>query len=358
MTTSEIKGDKHPLSIREQLERREHQVLSPLAQKSDESRGRRRPEKPCHIRPAFQHDRDRIVHCKAFRRLKHKTQVFLAPKGDHYRTRLTHTIEVSQIARTIAKALFLNEDLTEAIALGHDLGHTPFGHAGEYALDEVYPEGFHHWEQSLRVVDELAHEGKGLNLTWEVRDGIVKHSKGQSHPILGEATEDVPETLEGKIVRISDIVAYTNHDLQDAIQAGLIKLSDAPKDCLEVLGRSHSGRINTMVTDLIVETGKQGKNEVAASPEVLRATGQLRDFLFDTVYHNGIVKTEMEKSRRIIRELYFYYTSHPDALLKHSGKKEFTCAPEREAVDVIAGMSDSYALHIYEDLFMPKPWTY
>ena len=353
-----IAADKSELSIRERLERQEHLVLSPLAAKSDESRGRRKPEKPCRIRPDFQHDRDRIIHCKAFRRLKHKTQVFLAPRGDHYRTRLTHTIEVSQIARTIAKSLFLNEDLTEAIALGHDLSHTPFGHAGEFALDAVFPGGFHHWEQSLRVVDELGSEGRGLNLTWEVRDGILKHSKGRESPIIGAPVEDLPATLEGKVVRVADIVAYCNHDLQDAISAGLVKPADVPRECLEVLGRNHSQRIDTMVTDIVYETQKLQANAVAMTEAVRAATEQLRDFLFAQVYDNEKVRAEVSKTRKIIEELYGYYLQHPEVLLRHAGKKECRYPLEREACDFIAGMSDGYALHLYEELFMPKPWTY
>lgn len=352
------KKQDRPRSIREKLERIEHEVFSPLAAKSDRSRGRLKPEKPCNVRPDFQHDRDRIVHSKAFRRLKHKTQVFLAPKGDHYRTRLTHTIEVSQIARTISKALFLNEDLAEAIALGHDLGHTPFGHAGEFALNEAYPKGFHHWEQSLRVVDELAHDGKGLNLTWEVRDGILKHSKGRNNNIIGGKARDLPATLEGKIVRVADIIAYTNHDLQDAISAGLIRPSDIPGDCFKILGRNHSQRINSMVIDIINETSLLNKNAVAMTPEALEATENLREWLFREVYENAKVRTEFEKSRQIILELYNYYLNHPETLLKNSGKKNFKCSIEREACDFIAGMSDSYALHIFEELFIPKPWTY
>ena len=344
--------------IRERLEEMERRNLSPLAAKSSESRGRLKPEKPCHIRPDFQHDRDRVIHCKAFRRLKHKTQVFLAPRGDHYRTRLTHTIEVSQIARTIAKSLFLNEDLTEAIALGHDLGHTPFGHAGEYALDSVFPGGFHHWEQSLRVVDELGFEGRGLNLTWEVRDGILKHSKGRESPILGANPADLPATLEGKIVRVADIVAYTNHDLQDAFAAGLLKPVDLPRECVEVLGKGHSARINTMVTDIIYETMKLNDNAIGMTPAVATATEALRDFLFERVYDNAQVQVEVSKTRKIIEELYRYYVEHPETLLRHAGKREFRCPLEREACDFIAGMSDGYSLHLYEELFMPKPWTY
>ena len=350
-------NDPQPL-IRERLEQLEHQVLSPLAAKSDESRGRRKPEKPCHIRPAFQHDRDRIIHCRAFRRLKHKTQVFLAPKGDHYRTRLTHTIEVSQIARTISKALALNEDLTEAIALGHDLGHTPFGHAGEYALNEVVPGGFHHWEQSLRVVDELAFEGKGLNLTWEVRDGILKHSKGRNNPIITTRTQDLPATLEGKIVRVADIVAYTNHDLQDAIAAGLIKPGEVPKECVEVLGKNHSQRINTMVTDIIMETMRLNKNAVAMSPAALEATERLKTWLFERVYENGEVQREFKKTQRIVQELYHHFIENPEVLLRLADKKELEYDIASEARDFIAGMSDSYALHIFEELFVPRPWAY
>jgi len=352
-------GKQEKTLIRKRLEKLEHETLSPLAAKSDQSKGRVRPEKKCDVRPDFQHDRDRIVHSKAFRRLKHKTQVFLAPKGDHYRTRLTHTIEVSQIARTIAKALFLNEDLTEAIALGHDLGHTPFGHAGEFALDEVLPGGFHHWEQSLRVVEELSNNGKGLNLTWEVRDGIGKHSKGKHNSIVGGGND--AGTLEGMTVRVADIVAYTNHDLQDAIQAGLIKLKDVPDKCTQVLGRTHSQRINKMVTDIIEETGKlgeKGKKETAMTAEALSATEDLRAFLFEKVYENEAVQREFRKGRRIIQELYGRFVERPETLLRLIGKKEFTAPVEREAADFIAGMTDHYAISVYEDLFMPKPWSY
>ena len=350
--------EKNPLSIRERLEELERKTLSPLAALSSASRGRPKPEKPCQIRPDFQHDRDRIVHSKAFRRLKHKTQVFLAPRGDHYRTRLTHTIEVSQIARTIAKALFLNEDLTEAIALGHDLGHTPFGHAGEYALNAVFPDGFHHWEQSLRVVDELGNEGKGLNLTWEVRDGILKHSKGRDNPIVGVRASDQPATLEGKIVRVADIVAYTNHDLQDAFAAGLLKPTDLPRECVEVLGKSHAQRIDTMVKDIIYRTAELNANAIGMSPAVTTATENLRAFLFERVYDCEAVQVEVKKTRKIIEDLYRYYLDHPEVLLKHTGKREFRYPLPREACDFIAGMSDGYALHLYEELFMPKPWTY
>jgi dGTPase len=341
--------------IREQLEKREHEMLSSLAAFSDRSRGRDRPERPCHVRPAFQHDRDKIIHSKPFRRLKHKTQVFLSPAGDHYRTRLTHTIEVSQIARTIAKALFLNEDLAEAIALGHDLGHTPFGHAGERALDAIHPKGFSHWEQSLRVVDLLADDGKGLNLTWEVRDGILKHSKGETNPIICRA-KDMPETLEGKIVRLADIVAYTNHDLEDAHRAKLIRRNEVPEDCIRVLGQNNSQRINTMVTDIINETAKLNRNAVAMSEDVLAATEKLRSFLFKSIYQHDAIKNESDKAVKLTQELYQYLVKNPDRFLELSGKKELRFDINQEVCDFIAGMSDQYALSLYESLFIPRPW--
>jgi dGTPase len=341
--------------IREQLEKREHEMLSGLAAFSDQSKGRERPERPCHIRPAFQHDRDKIIHSKPFRRLKHKTQVFLSPTGDHYRTRLTHTIEVSQIARTIAKALFLNEDLTEAIALGHDLGHTPFGHAGERALHEIHLKGFNHWEQSLRVVDILADDGRGLNLSWEVRDGILKHSKGETNPIIGRP-KDMPETLEGKIVRLADIVAYTNHDIEDAQRARLIKKNEIPEDCVKVLGQNNSQRINTMVTDIIGETGKLARNAVAMSDEVLLATEKLRSFLFERVYQHQVIQKESEKAVKLLQELYQYLVKNPDHFLEVSGKKELRYDINQEVCDFIAGMSDRFALSLYDSLFIPKPW--
>jgi len=341
--------------IREKLEQLEHQILSPLAAKSDESKGRERPEKPCHIRPAFQRDRDRIIHCKPFRRLKHKTQVFLAPTGDHYRTRLTHTIEVSQIARTAAKALFLNEDLTEAIALGHDLGHTPFGHAGEQALDQIHQGGFHHAAQSLRVVEILANEGKGLNLTWEVRDGIRQHTKGKDMPILSDARNGAA-TLEGKLVRAADVIAYTNHDLEDAIQAKLIKRQDIPAKCLEALGATHRNRINTMLSDLIAETGKAGENRVVMSAPILRATEQLREYLFEQVYEHPAIAGEVEKATKVIHDLYRFFVAQPEKLLGVTGKKELQFSLEQEVCDFIAGMTDRYALDLFHQLFVPSPW--
>lgn len=333
----------------------EHETLSRFACFSDQSKGRLRPEEPCEIRPGFQRDRDRIIHSKPFRRLKHKTQVFLAPAGDHYRTRLTHTIEVNQISRTIAGALFLNESLTEAIALGHDLGHTPFGHAGEYALNQVCPEGFRHWEQSLRVVDLLAQEGQGLNLTYEVRDGILRHSKGKESPFIGKG-EEFPETLEGKIVRVADIIAYANHDLEDALRAKIISYDEIPKECLKVLGETHSQRINTMVSDLIYHTQELKSPELFMSQKVAKATENLRDWLFEKVYENGLIRAEFNKAVKLVLELYQYLVKHPDHFLEIADKPGLRFSIEQEACDFIAGMSDRYALRIYQGIFLPNPW--
>lgn len=341
--------------IREKLEKLEHETLSRFATFSDQSKGRLKPEEPCEIRPAFQRDRDRIVHSKPFRRLKHKTQVFLAPAGDHYRTRLTHTIEVNQIARTIARALFVNESLTEAIALGHDLGHTPFGHAGEYALNQCCPNGFRHWEQSLRVVDILANDGKGLNLTYEVRDGILKHSKGKDHPFVGKDAE-APETMEGKIVRAADIIAYVNHDLEDAQKAGLVSRAEIPTDCLQVLGEHHAQRINTMVSDLIHQTLNLNQPWLEMSPNVLRATERLREWLFEKVYESPIIRAEFDKAVKVVCDLYEYLCKHPEKFLEISGKKELRFGIEQEVCDFIAGMTDRYALALYQELFLPSPW--
>jgi len=341
--------------VREELENQEGTILSPYAAFSNRSKGRLREETECPLRPAYQHDRDRIIHSKSFRRLKHKTQVFLAPAGDHYRTRLTHTLEVSQIARTISKSLHLNEDLTEAIALGHDLGHTPFGHAGEETLNEVVPEGFNHADQSLRVVDLLEKDGTGLNLTAEVRDGIVKHSKGRGE-IFGQSGEDAPFTLEGQVVRIADIIAYINHDLDDAIRAGIIHLEDIPKDCLERLGSTHSMRINTMVYDIISETRRGDTERLSISAEVLAATLRLRDFLWTRVYENASVHRDFHKATKLLRELYHYFTLHPDPFLSLIERKEFYDTPERCVCDFLAGMTDRYAFQIYERLFLPLPW--
>jgi dGTPase len=338
-------------NIREQTEKRE-EAFSPYAVKSKFSRGRLKWEEPCPVRTSFQRDRDRIIYSKAFRRLKHKTQVFIAPSGDHYVTRLTHTLEVSQIARTITRALNLNEDLAEAIALGHDLGHTPFGHIGEEVLNELYHGGFRHNEQSLRVVDLLEREGQGLNLTWEVRDGILNHSKGQAD-ILGEGWGDV-HTLEGQIGKIADIVAYVNHDVEDAIRAGIISQDDLPKPVVATLGHTHSQRINTLVCDIIdcswpVSGDSNLTNlTIGMSPKVIRATNILRQFLFDKVYYPSLAGEDAIKARSILRFLYSYFLKHEDRL-----PREFTSLPndkERKVVDYIAGMTDQYALRLAEEV--------
>jgi len=342
------------MTIREELEEIEAMVFSPHAMLSRDSKGRERPEEQCPLRPVFQRDRDRIIHSKAFRRLKHKTQVFLAPTGDHYRTRLTHVIEVSQIARTISKSLRLNEDLTEAIALGHDLGHTPFGHAGEEALDEIYPGGFRHVAHSLRIVDVLEGDGAGLNLTFEVRDGISKHSKGQG-PIRDP--EYTPSTMEGQAVRVSDLVAYANHDVDDAVRAGIITDDDIPKRCVSVLGGTSRERINTMVTDIIDETQRLGEGRVAISAEVEEAMVELRGYLFETVYlHEKIIRNS-NKAKKIMQELYEYFCSHPEELRSRYTHPSVESQPiERSVCDFIAGMTDSYALAMYKEIFLPRQW--
>jgi len=343
------------LNIRQLAEEKE-ESLSPYAAKSRLSRGRLRREEPCMVRTAFQRDQDRIIHSKASRRLKHKTQVFIAPLGDHYVTRLTHTLEVSQIARTIARALNLNEDLTEAIALGHDLGHTPFGHVGEEVLDELYHQGFRHNEQSLRVVDLLENNGYGLNLTWEVRDGIVNHSKTRSD-VLGQDWGKV-NTLEGEVCKIADTVAYINHDIGDAIRAGIITEGDIPISAVKVLGLSHSQRINTMVCDIIdfswAASGRDttGSPKIGMSPQILEATESLRKFLFDRVYNLQAVEKATEKAREVMRLLYRYFNEHEDKLPSeyclHSDETE------RRVVDYIAGMTDQYALRMAEELALTK----
>ena len=343
------------MSIRRMLEEREEKFLSPYAQLSSKSRGRMRTEEECSIRPAFQHDRDRIIHSKSFRRLKHKTQVFLIPGGDHYRTRLTHTLEVSQIARTMSKALSLNEELTEAIALGHDLGHTPFGHAGEETLNAICPGGFHHSAQSLRVVDLLEKEGKGLNLTFEVRDGILKHSKGKGEVITEDPT-DMPMTYEGRLVRIADIIAYINHDLDDAIRAGLISPEDIPRNCINELGDSHGKRIDTMVRDILTEALKDEPLKIGLSERRLEATLQLRDFLYERVYDLPQVHGDFTKSAKIIRELYAYFNENQQEFHREAGEV-FVHEPVEQAVtDFIAGMTDRYAFKLYEKIFLPQPW--
>lgn len=342
------------MSIREQTEEIERKILSPLACLSVDTKGRLKPEEQCSIRTDFQRDRDRIIHSKSFRRMKHKTQVFLSPTDDHYRTRLTHVIEVSQIARTISRALRLNEDLTEAIALGHDLGHTPFGHAGEAALNDMFPGGFKHVIHSLRIVDVLEKGGQGLNLTHEVRDGIAKHSKGMG---ALDNPEYRPLTLEGQVVRISDLVAYANHDLDDSIRAGIITYDDLPKECIDTLGKTNSERINTMVTDIISETLKNDENIIKASPEVEQAMLELRSYLFNTVYMNEKIKNNSLKAQKVVKELFDYFCRNEEEfwkLYKKSPKDGETI--ERAVCDFIAGMTDSYAISVYKRIFLPRRW--
>jgi len=342
------------LKIREQLEQIERETLSPLASLSSETKGRMKPEEKCDIRTEYQRDRDRVIHSKSFRRMKHKTQVFLSPTDDHYRTRLTHVIEVAQIARTISKALLLNEDLTEAIALGHDLGHTPFGHAGEAMLNEIYPGGFKHVIHSLRVVDVLEKGGEGLNLTYEVRDGISKHSKGMG---AIDNPEYRPETMEGQVVRISDLVAYANHDLDDAIRSEIITIDDVPKDFIRILGKTNSERINKMVTDIIFETKKLDEKRVVASPEVEKAMLDLRSYLFNTVYMNEKIKNNFDKAKKVIKELYEYFCENEDEfkiIYPRDSREGET--HERAVCDFIASMTDSYAITLYEKIFLPRRW--
>lgn len=343
------------MTIRQMLEEKEKKILSPYAQLSACTRGRRDPEEECSIRPAFQHDRDRIIHSKSFRRLKHKTQVFLAPSGDHYRTRLTHTLEVAQIARTMAKALSLNEDLTEAIALGHDLGHTPFGHAGEEVLREISPDGFHHAAQSLRVIDLLEKDGQGLNLTYEVRDGILKHSKGKGD-LWPNDPEDLPITYEGMLVRMADIIAYVNHDLDDAQRAGLISAQDIPPECVKYLGETHSRRINAMVRDILEQAQRSEPLQIMMSEPILEATLKLRDFLYERVYDLPEVHNDFIKSAKIIRELYAYFLENKEEFRQEVGSGFLHDPIERAIVDFIAGMTDRYAFKLYEKIFLPQPW--
>ena len=333
------------MNIREEQEKREHLIFSPYASFSDESRGRDRDEEPCPMRTIYQRDRDRIIHCKTFRRLKHKTQVFLAPEGDHYRTRLTHTLEVAQIARSIARALNLNEDLTEAIALGHDLGHTPFGHAGERTLNSLCPMGFAHYKQSIRVVEFLEKDGQGLNLTWEVRDGILNHR-----------TSGNPSTLEGKAVRLSDKIAYINHDIDDGIRAGILKESDIPSEYTDVLGNSTKERLNTMISDIIMNS--IGKNDLVMSEPVRKAMTELRKFMFESLYLNPTAKSEDAKADKLITELYRYYVANTDKLPDTYKRfiTEFDERPEQVVCDYIAGMSDQYSISKFQEIFVPKAW--
>ena len=333
------------MNIRETTEKWEKEYLSPYASLSADTRGRERPEALCDIRPEYQRDRDRILHSKSFRRLKHKTQVFLAPEGDHYRTRLTHTLEVAQIARTIARALRLNESLTEAIALGHDLGHTPFGHSGEDILNRLCSEGFAHYRQSVRVVEVLEKKGKGLNLTWEVRDGILNHR-----------TSGSPSTLEGHVVRLSDKIAYINHDIDDAIRGKIFEERDLPAEYTDVLGKSVRERLNTMIHDIIAQSLE--KPVIAMSPGMENAMHGLRRWMFENVYRNGVAKAEEGKAQQMIVMLFEYYMKHGDELpeeyrLMAEMRGE---SNERAVCDYIAGMTDIYAIDRFTDLFVPQAW--
>ena len=333
------------MTIREELEEIELKTLSKYASFSRYSKGRDREETPCDIRTYYQRDRDRIIHCKAFRRLKHKTQVFLAPAGDHYRTRLTHTLEVSQIARTIAKALRMNEDLTEAIALGHDLGHTPFGHAGESALNNICEDGFAHFEQSIRVVEILEKKGQGLNLTKEVRDGIVNHR-----------TSGNPSTMEGKIVRLSDKIAYINHDIDDAIRGKILSESDLPVEFTNILGHSKKERLNTMIYDIV--NNSLDEPDIIMSVRIESAMKGLREFMFKNVYSNPVAKGEEIKAKRMLTQLYNYYLYHIEEMPEEyiwliNVRKE---RPERVVCDYIAGMTDQYSVRKFEELFVPSFW--
>ena len=334
------------MNIRQKNEELEMKNLSPYAAKSCESKGRDREEKQCDLRTVYQRDRDRIIHCKAFRRLKHKTQVFLAPMGDHYRTRLTHTLEVAQIARTIAKSLDLNEDLTEAIALGHDLGHTPFGHAGERTLNRVCSLGFQHYKQSIRVVEVLENDGKGLNLTKEVRDGIVNHR-----------TSGNPSTLEGKIVRFSDKIAYINHDIDDAIRGKIITEKDIPDKYTKVLGDTTKKRLDTLVHDIV--RNSVGKPDILMSGEIQEAMVGLRSYMFESVYTNPVAKKEESKADEMLQQLFEYYLKHIEQLPEEFKYLIHECGENEEQVvcDYIAGMSDQYSVNTFQKLFIPKSWT-
>lgn len=332
------------MTIREEMEQREHALLSPYAAFSDESAGRDREEEPCDIRPVYQRDRDRILHSRAFRRLKNKTQVFLTPKGDHYRTRMSHTLEVSQNARTIAKALRLNEDLAEAIALGHDLGHTPFGHAGEYMLNSLCEGGFKHNEQSVRIVEKLEKHGEGLNLTKEVRDGILNHQMSS-----------MPATLEGRIVRLSDKIAYINHDVDDAVRARILCEEDIPREYREILGTGVRMRLNTLIHNIV--TNSMGKDDIFMSPEVEDAMKGLRRYMFKNLYHNPVAKREEKKAEELLERLFYYYMKRPGQM-----PQQFTDMikegerPDRAVCDYIAGMTDQYAIAKFNEYYVPLQW--
>ena len=349
------------MSIREEFEEREKSFISSFGCLSYESRGRQVEEEPCHIRTAFQLDRDRIVYSNAFRRLKHKTQVFLSPLGDHYRTRLSHTLEVAQIARTIVRAMRLNEDLAEAIALGHDLGHTPFGHGGETALKEIYSQDFSHNEQSVRVVDMLENNGRGLNLTYEVRDGILRHSKGYGK-IIPDDPEEQACTCEGRIVRIADIMAYLNHDLDDAIRSGVISADRVPPSCSRILGNSHSERATTMIRDLIFSSEvRNGELCLNMRDEIYSAMTTLRQFLYENVYRSPRVHKEFVKAKKILSDLYTFFLKDDEKFQKELEAVEMAeCInnnqpKERIVCDFIASITDRYALSLYEKIFFPTP---
>lgn len=343
-------------SIREMLENIERDTMVPRAARSAESRGRDRAEPEDDLRPSYQRDRDRIIHCKAFRRLKHKTQVFLAPEGDHYRTRLTHVLEVTQIARTIAKSLRLNETLTEAIGLGHDLGHSAFGHAGEAALNKLVKGGFDHYRQSVRVVEVLENDGRGLNLTVEVRDGILKHSKGEKGELLRKRAKSRALTLEGDIVRISDIIAYVNHDIDDGIRAGVLTEDDIPAEIRKTLGNGAGQRIDRMVRDVIDSTLACDYDAISMSAEALGALEELRTFMFQNMYLTPAVRNEFVKAQRTLTMLFEHVTTHPDDFL-NMDNRESNESVERLAIDFIAGMTDRYAVNLYERLFVPRAFV-
>lgn len=332
------------MTLREQTQQREEQFLSPYACRSSQTRGRQRLEEECSVRTPFQRDVDRIVYCKAFRRLKHKTQVFLQPEGDHYRTRMTHTLEVNRIARTIARALSLNEDLTEAIALGHDLGHTPFGHAGERALNAQMPGGFAHYKQSVRVVERLEKNGEGLNLTWEVRNGILCHTKGEP-----------AATLEGQVVRLADHIAYINHDIEDALRGGVIYPMDIPLEISEVLGFTHGTRIDILVQDAI--QASMGQPSIRQSPEVGEAMQALKEFMFANVYTNPLAKGEEGKAQDMLRMLFEYYQKQPDELPDDFQSIRAEEGIDRAVCDYIAGMTDPFAVERFKELFIPMGWS-
>lgn len=340
--------------VREKIEKLEREQLSPFSCYSYKSKGRVIPEEECPLRTVFMRDRDRIVYSKAFRRLKYKTQVFLAPSQDHFRTRLTHTLEVAEIGRVLARALGLNEDLVEAIALGHDLGHTPFGHAGENVLNELMSTGFSHYHQSLRVVDVLANQGKGLNLTHEVRDGIAKHSKGYGE-VIPTNSKDMPETAEGCVVRYADIIAYLSHDLDDAIRSGIISEQNVPKDCITMLGATHSKRNVSMIQGVLSGTNVEGeKLTIGIDKKIGESMQELRSFLFHNVYRSEKVHQEFVKATKILKELFCYYMENQSVLEKELGVFAVSSSHERRVCDFIASMTDRYALNLYQDIFLPK----